>query len=221
MNSIVKIKNLIRTSKGEGFIPHINVYVAGFTMIELLVSISVFTIIISITSGIFTTSLRSHRASVALIAANSDAQLTLEQMARVIRRGEGKTFESVEATDGVTGKIYKCLNFKSGNDFISYRWNMSKKNIEWNSNLNASANCANGNFSGIISENLRVDMANFRIACAGGTGDVSCSSPSAVKSKYYPKITILLRVGSNATQIASAPFTNLEVTISPRSDKRD
>lgn len=218
-----KIKNILKITEEKGPVPETlfrywtspapsSALVRGFTMIELLVSISVFTFIIAITSGIFTTSLRSHRASVALLAANSDAQLTLEQMARVIRRGDGKTFTTAEGTD-VKNNNYRCLKFKSGNDFIAYRWNRSDKSIEWHSKTNDVLNyltyCENppeNAFSSIISENLRVDTAYFRV------------DDNAV---FYPKITILLRVGSNATRVASAPFTNLEVTISPRSDKRD
>ncbi len=80
-----KIKFLF--NQNRGFTPALENQVRGFTMIELLVAISVFTVIITITSGIFIASLRSHRTSIALISANSDAQLTLEQMARMIRKG--------------------------------------------------------------------------------------------------------------------------------------
>ena len=190
----------------------------GFTMIELLVSISVFTIIISITSGIFITSLRSNRTSIALIAANSDAQLTLEQMARLIRKGIGNSFETdTICAGGLSGCPsnsnpiqYRCLRFLNGNDHITYRWNAAARSLEWNVGASSYASCddATGVFSGIVSENLRVDFANFRV--------------DKTLSRYYPRITLLLRVGANNTQISAGqtPFTNLETTISPRNDIR-
>jgi len=60
----------------------------GFTMVELLVSMSLFVIVISITSGVFIRSLRTQRISVALIAANSNVSLAIEQMAREMRTGQ-------------------------------------------------------------------------------------------------------------------------------------
>jgi len=188
--------------------------VRGFTMIELLVAISVFTVIITITSGIFISSLRSNRTSVALIAANSDAQLTLDQMARMVRKGVGSTFlaDSAVGKGSLDEPGLKCLKFKYGNDYITYRWNKAKLSLEWNVGTNGAwADCSDSSedvFSGIISENLRVDFANFRV-------DKSTSTD-------YPKVTILLRVGAKNTQISSdkMPFTNLQITISPRNDIR-
>jgi len=185
----------------------------GFTMIELLVAMSVFTVIVAVTSGIFISSLRSHRTSVALISANSDAQLTLDQMTRMIRKGVGRTFsvDSAAGSGTMTDPGLKCLKFKYANDYITYRWNRSKFSLEWNVGINDYADCADNSedlFSGIISENLRVDFANFRV-------DKSLS-------RDYPKVTILLRVGTKNTQISSSktPFTNLQITVSPRNDIR-
>ncbi len=57
----------------------------GFTLIEVLVATSLFVVIIGIAVGIFVNSLRSENTIVALMAANDNASLTLEQMAREIR----------------------------------------------------------------------------------------------------------------------------------------
>ncbi|MFH1759099.1 MAG: prepilin-type N-terminal cleavage/methylation domain-containing protein [Patescibacteria group bacterium] len=59
----------------------------GFTMIELLVATTLFVVVIGIASGLFIQSLRSQRATMALMAANDNASLTLEQMSREIRIG--------------------------------------------------------------------------------------------------------------------------------------
>ena len=178
----------------------------GFTMIELLVAISVFSIVIVIVSGIFITSLRSHRTSLALISANSDAQLVLEQMTRMIRKGED--FETHSIGD-YPNFDFKCLQFSHESDRIVYRWNRSNRSLERSVGA-VFADCADGDFHGMVSENLRVDFANFRV------------DRDLDHLAYYPKITILLRVGANNTQISSdkTPFTNLQTTISPRGDSR-
>lgn len=59
----------------------------GFTMIELLVAMSLFVVVISIASGIFVNSLRTQKALVDLLAVNDNASLVIEQMAREIRVG--------------------------------------------------------------------------------------------------------------------------------------
>ncbi len=59
----------------------------GFTIIELMVAMSLFVIVVGIASGTFVRSLRTQRQVVALMAANDNASLTLEQMTREIRTG--------------------------------------------------------------------------------------------------------------------------------------
>lgn len=59
----------------------------GFTLVELLVAMSLFVIITSIATGNFIRSLRAQRAATGMIAINDNASLTLEQMAREIRTG--------------------------------------------------------------------------------------------------------------------------------------
>lgn len=64
---------------------------SGFSLVELLVAMSVFVVVISIVVGVFIQGLRSQRIVNNLIMINSNASLILEQMAREIRAG--KDFE--------------------------------------------------------------------------------------------------------------------------------
>ena len=59
----------------------------GFTIIELIVAITIFIVVISISSSVFINSLKTQRAVLALMAANDNASLTIEQMSREIRTG--------------------------------------------------------------------------------------------------------------------------------------
>ncbi len=189
--------------------------VRGFTMIELLVAISVFSVVIAIVSGIFVYSLRTNRTAVALISANNDASLTLDQMARMIRKGAGSTFANETAYDQGGVIAYKCLKFQYKGNYITYRWNVANRTLEWSSRAMGYATCDSGVpdvFTSIVSENLRVEYANFRIDSGVG-----------FKYRDYPKITILLRIGTKNTQISESrvPFNNLQTSVSPRSDFRD
>ena len=76
----------------------------GFTIIELMVAMSLFVIVVGISSGVFVRSLRTQRQLVALMAANDNASQTLEQMTREIRTGtaftaSGSRLSFTNATD--------------------------------------------------------------------------------------------------------------------------
>lgn len=73
-----KLKNMKKEKRGKN---------KGFTVVELLISMAIFVIITSITIISFVRTLRAQQAIVGLIAANDNASLTLEQMAREIRTG--------------------------------------------------------------------------------------------------------------------------------------
>lgn len=73
-------------------------------MIELLVAVALFVIVISIASGTFVQALRTQREVLALMAANDNASLALEQMVREIRTG------SVFSTTGSSLSFNNYLN---------------------------------------------------------------------------------------------------------------
>jgi len=59
----------------------------GFTLIESLVSVGIFSVVVSIAAGGFVQALQTQRQLEGLISANSNAGLVIEQMAREIRTG--------------------------------------------------------------------------------------------------------------------------------------
>ena len=59
----------------------------GFTLVELLITVGLFTIIIAIAVGGFTNAIRTQQQVSSLISAQSNVSLALEQMTRAIRTG--------------------------------------------------------------------------------------------------------------------------------------
>jgi prepilin-type N-terminal cleavage/methylation domain-containing protein len=60
---------------------------SGFTIVELLVAMSIFVILITIAVGAFIQALRSERRLTSLMTVSNNASSVLEQMAREIRTG--------------------------------------------------------------------------------------------------------------------------------------
>ena len=88
----------------------------GFTIVELLVSMGIFIVVIGMVVGIFIGAFRTQRSLTSLMAANDNASLALEQMAREIRTGT--TFSIPE------GNGEAKLKFQNANDVtIYYRLN--------------------------------------------------------------------------------------------------
>lgn len=58
---------------------------AGFTVVELIIAMGLFVILLGIVSGSFINALRTQGRIVALVAANDNANSSLEQMTREIR----------------------------------------------------------------------------------------------------------------------------------------
>jgi len=111
-------------------------------MVELLVAMSLFIIFVVIASGSFVRALRSQRAIVALIAANDNASLAVEQMAREIRTGSNF---SLSGSD---------LVFTNANNVsVVYRLNDSIKVVEKNE--------GGSGFKPITAANVRINSLNF------------------------------------------------------------
>jgi four helix bundle protein len=114
----------------------------GFTMVELLVAMSLFIIFVVISSGSFIRALRIQRAIVALIAANDNASLSIEQMAREIRTGTD--FSS--ANSNLTFTNAKSIQ-------VTYQLNSETMTIERGED--------GSNFKPITATNVKINKLNF------------------------------------------------------------
>lgn len=71
----------------------------GYTIVELIVAMSVFTILLTVAVGIFTRTIRIQRSLVYRMAVNNNAGLVLEQISRDIRTGHFFCGEGADPCD--------------------------------------------------------------------------------------------------------------------------
>lgn len=84
-------------------------------MVELLVAVSLFIVVVAIASGTFVQALRTQRQVLALMAANDNASLALEQIIREVRLGREFT---------ASGSRLSFINYL--NETVSYELNNNK-----------------------------------------------------------------------------------------------
>lgn len=97
-------------------------------MVELIVAMSIFSIAISLATGVFARALRTQRMLNHLMAVNSNASLVVEQMAREIRTGYDFTLSHNDSSD-----CDDILSFTRSRDGIpvSYKWNPERKSLDF------------------------------------------------------------------------------------------
>lgn len=165
----------------------------GFTLVEILVAIAVFSIATSIAVGSFTRILKSQRQTASLIAANSNASLTIEQIAREIR----------------TGKNFCRGNSCPSPDFLSFV-NARDQNVVyclaeeavWKG-VDAREGCGGRSFQKVTSDNVRVVYLNFRLfGHREGDG-------------FPPRVTIIMGVSSPEAGVSGTVY-NFQTTVSAR-----
>jgi len=168
---------------------------SAFTLVELLVAIGLFGVIVSIAIGGFVRALRTQRQVVALINANSNVSLVIEQIAREIRTG----YNFCESTCTPTS-----LNFTDAkNHHIVYDYLPSVGHGAITRQEDS------GEVVPITADNVDIRYLNF-------TRLQDANSPSPTDPLYPPRITINITLSPTAVgQVASE--TNIQTTVSARS----
>lgn len=162
---------------------------AGFTIIELLVAMALFITIMIIVSVIFIISIRSERGITALIAANDNVFLTLEQMAREIRVGRGFAVSVLPPKVSFTNTL---------GDLIEYSY-VTGGSLGW---IERSVN--GGPPQKITADN--VNIRNFQIVPKG----------EGVADGFPTRITLALSVGTLGVPSVANAFTDIQTTITVR-----
>lgn len=185
---------------------------SGFTVVELLVSLGIFVVVVSIAVGGFVRALHTQDQAQALISANSNASLAIEIMARDMRTGTQfcAFANSLPDTYTACGRPQQSAN--------GYYYNVGKLAF-FDASRNQVVYCLAG---GAIRKSLGS-------AVCDETSDAITSNNVNIRSLafeifgnqandgYPPRITIVLAVSPSSTDPAlNSSVINLQTTVSSR-----
>jgi len=159
----------------------------GFTLVELLVAMTLFIVLIGIATGGFIRVLRTQRAIPELMAVNDNAVLTLEQMAREIRTSYN--FNKISETE---------LQFVNSHNLVVF-YRLNEGTIE----RGTEDALLQRTYKKITADNVKI--AHFKIILFG----------NELGDGYPPRITISLSVSSTSKYLENI-LTNIQTTISAR-----
>ncbi|MEX2054036.1 MAG: type II secretion system protein [Candidatus Colwellbacteria bacterium] len=163
----------------------------GFTLIELLVSMTIFLVIMSLSSGIFLQSLRSQRAVVGITEAMNNVTLTIEQIAREVRTGFA--FEG-------TGELSE-LRFRNGyGNYVRYRMvadQEANESVISRCESPTSVGCDDvDDFEPITSSRVTIDSLKFFIQNDANQPPLVTTSIGVELDKDAPPLSIQTSVSS-------------------------
>ncbi len=181
------IRKIIKSS--HGLAPRIMKLRKGFTLVEIMVSLTIFSVLIVLATSSFVRALRTERQIAAFIAVNSNVGAFLEQIAREMRTGKDFCINgnncsatSIAFTNADGEKISYCLDDNS---------------------IKRSANSSCSSGQSMTGANVLVEYLSFVVS---GNRD---------NDNLPPRITILVGATSNK-QYAVSYEVNLQTTVSAR-----
>jgi prepilin-type N-terminal cleavage/methylation domain-containing protein len=173
----------------------------GFTLVELIMAMSIFVVLISIAAGGFINILRNQRLAIALMSVNDNMSLSIEQMAREIRTG----YNFIKISD----EEFQFVN--ASNRIVWYRLHRGAiERITENANLEKIP-------QKITADNAKIVKFNVEICGKNIDTNLTLDSCGAGESSYPPRITLGFTITSAEPDIEKLKiFTNIQTTISSR-----
>ena len=174
----------------------------GFTVVEVMVAFTLFVTLLAISSGVFIRALRTQRMITALIAANSNASLTLEQIVREARTGEDFCIAANSGCKIESGVLKELIFTNARNEKVKYELSAPRAaNLNTIQSIMRSVN----DETPIPMTADNVNVKNFSFYLGGqDAGD-----------GRQPKITIAIGLGATGISFSDA-LINLQTTVSSR-----
>jgi prepilin-type N-terminal cleavage/methylation domain-containing protein len=190
----------------------------GFTLIETVIAIGLFSIIISIAIGGFVNALHIQKELAELIAAQSNASEAIEQMTREIRTGylfcttPNNSGGNVVPNDVCKGSASAVTTFATGPwkvegvlDFFNANSDEVTYHLKNNALYKYDGTGADATDTPVTGDNVSVKYLNFYLQ-GNAEGD-----------HWYPRITMMIGIAPSTTDPAiSNDVIHLQTTVSAR-----
>ena len=198
----------------------------GFTLIEMLVTVGLFAIIVTIAAGGFTNAIRTQRQVSALISSESNVSLTVEQMARQIRTGYlfCNTVGNTQTGAGVAGTaasyaVSDCGCVYSPSTAPAGSWTCSALDFyDANGNHIVYSLPATGPLAGTLAESVNGGAAQSVTGNDVSVKYLTFRLFGQVEGDHWPpRVTVSMGIAPSSTDSAiSGDVFNLETTVSSR-----
>ncbi|MBI5306636.1 prepilin-type N-terminal cleavage/methylation domain-containing protein [Candidatus Wolfebacteria bacterium] len=191
--------------------------IKGFTLIELIVAMSVFVILTSVAVGGFINMMRNQRIVTAMMAVNDNMGLTLEQMAREIRTGYNFCRISSSKIQFVNAK----------NEVVRYRLNNEsvEKGISATSG-SQTPGCDDASdswfsYGKIIADNVSINKFDIKVCGKNIDNSIVLGNCGSGDSRFPPRITLSLSITSAEPDVKKiGVYVNTQTTVSSRIIKK-
>ena len=160
---------------------------SGFTLVELIVSVAIFSLVIAIASGLFSTILRSQRKSTNVQNIQDNGRYLMNFMAKEIRMSD------IESPDGET-PLLNINHLIHGDITYTFTGATGDPETAWQITRNGQQ---------INSDQVWVEGRFFINGKIGGDDE-------------QPRVTIVMKVGTSGAKIEERTEINLQTTLSQR-----
>lgn len=175
----------------------------GFTLIEMMVAVSIFAIVMVVAAGALLTMIDANRKAQALKTVMDNLNLAIENMSRNVRVGTDYRCGSLSATppdcpNGGSSVYFETANGNRGDslDDMAYRYNSPLKQLERSTD-------GGGTWTAITAPEVVIEDLDFYLTGAAGVGSTQ------------PRLLITLRGYAGASERVRTSFT-LQTVVSQR-----
>lgn len=174
-------------------------YRAGFTLVELLVVIFIFSIVIGSATGVFVSSLKLQKYNLAHQQLLNQISYTIEYVGRAIRMSIKD-----DGICGFAGESYKISDSGRKIQFKNYKGECQEFYLDINTNQLMVFKTGYAAAAPLTSNDFIVSALNF--------SSIGASDSDAIQ----PRVTIFIDIIGNAPAAANNPRLRIQTTISQR-----
>ena len=174
----------------------------GFTLIEMMVAVLIFSIVVGAVIGVFVSALQVQRYNLAYQQLLDQTSYAMEYMGRAIRMAVKD-----DGTCGFSGYNYRVSNGNTKIEFQNYKGDCQEFYLDTSVDPNQLATSKGADYLDIplTSNNFNVTSLNFRITGAPG---------SEFSDDLQPRVTIFMEIQGEGA--GPQPKITIQTTISQR-----